>query len=82
MRFLVKFIYFCNMKYIDKIKKYYYKNLFFSCGKNLRIYGHVNIKNPSNGNNVIIGAGSIVTKDIPSNVIAVGNPAKILRKLS
>lgn len=31
--------------------------------------------------NVIIGAGSIVTKDIPSNVIVVGNPAKILRPL-
>ncbi len=33
------------------------------------------------GNNVIIGAGSVVTKDIPDNVIAVGNPCKILRKI-
>ncbi len=31
------------------------------------------------GDNTIIGAGSVVTKDIPSNVIAVGNPCKVLR---
>ena len=31
------------------------------------------------GDNVVIGAGSIVTKDIPSNVVAVGNPCKVLR---
>lgn len=31
------------------------------------------------GDNVIIGSGAIVTKDIPSNCISVGNPAKILR---
>ncbi len=34
------------------------------------------------GNNVVIGAGSVVTKDIPDNVIAVGNPCRILRKIS
>jgi len=32
------------------------------------------------GSNVIIGAGSVVTKDIPNNVIAYGNPAKIIRR--
>lgn len=31
------------------------------------------------GNNVVIGAGSVVTKSIPDNVIAVGNPCKIIR---
>jgi len=31
------------------------------------------------GKNVIIGAGSVVIKDIPDNVIAVGNPAKIVK---
>lgn len=31
------------------------------------------------GDEVIIGAGSIVTKDIPSNSVAVGNPARIIR---
>ena len=34
------------------------------------------------GNNVVVGAGSVVTKDLPDNVIAVGNPAKIIRKIT
>ncbi len=34
------------------------------------------------GNNVVIGAGSVVTHDIPDGVIAVGNPCRILRKIS
>lgn len=33
------------------------------------------------GDNVVIGAGSIVTKDIPSNVVAVGNPCRIMREV-
>lgn len=33
------------------------------------------------GNNVTIGAGSVVTKDIPDNVVAVGNPCKVIRKI-
>jgi acetyltransferase-like isoleucine patch superfamily enzyme len=33
------------------------------------------------GENAIIGAGSVVTKDVPANVIVAGNPAKLLRKL-
>ncbi len=34
------------------------------------------------GNNVVIGAGSVVNKDIPSNVVAVGNPCKVLREVN
>lgn len=34
------------------------------------------------GDNSIIGAGSVVTKDIPANVIAVGNPCKVVRQIS
>lgn len=34
------------------------------------------------GDNSVIGAGSVVTKDIPSNVVAVGNPCKVLREIS
>jgi maltose O-acetyltransferase len=34
------------------------------------------------GDNSIIGAGSVVTKDIPENVIAVGNPCKVVRKIT
>ncbi len=33
------------------------------------------------GENAIVGAGSVVTKDVPANVIVAGNPAKFLRKL-
>lgn len=34
------------------------------------------------GNNVVIGAGSVVTKDIPDNVIAAGNPCKVIRQIT
>lgn len=33
------------------------------------------------GSNTIIGAGSVVTKDIPDNVVAVGNPCRVLREV-
>ena len=33
------------------------------------------------GENTTIGAGSVVTKDIPANVLAVGNPCRVIRKL-
>ena len=33
------------------------------------------------GENSIVGAGSVVTKDVPSNTIVAGNPAKILREI-
>ena len=34
------------------------------------------------GDNTVIGAGSVVTKDIPSNVVAIGNPCRILREIN
>ena len=33
------------------------------------------------GKNSVIGAGSIVTKDVPENVVAVGNPCRVLREI-
>ncbi|KSU76868.1 maltose O-acetyltransferase [Pseudarthrobacter enclensis] len=33
------------------------------------------------GENSVIGAGAVVTKDIPANVVAVGNPARVVRDL-
>lgn len=33
------------------------------------------------GKNSVIGAGSVVTKDIPENVVAVGNPGRVLREI-
>jgi acetyltransferase-like isoleucine patch superfamily enzyme len=46
-------------------------------GAGARIIGEVTI-----GNNVIIGANAVVTKSIPSNVVAVGIPAKILKSIN
>lgn len=34
------------------------------------------------GDNVVVGAGSVVTKDLPPNVVAVGNPCRILREIN
>ncbi len=34
------------------------------------------------GNNVVIGSGSVVTKNIPSNVIAAGNPCRVIRNIT
>lgn len=33
------------------------------------------------GDNAVIGAGSVVTKDIPANVVAVGNPCRVIREI-
>lgn len=33
------------------------------------------------GENTVIGAGSVVAKDIPPNVVAVGNPCRVLREI-
>jgi acetyltransferase-like isoleucine patch superfamily enzyme len=34
------------------------------------------------GDNSVIGAGSVVVKDIPANVVAVGNPCKVIKQLT
>lgn len=49
-------------------------NCYFGLG--VKIFGSLNI-----GDNVTIGANAVVTKDIPSNVISGGIPAKIIRKI-
>lgn len=51
-------------------------------GNNVWIGGNVIVlPGVTIGSNTVIGAGSIVTKDIPSNVVAVGNPCKVIKKL-
>ena len=51
-------------------------------GNNVWIGGNVVVlPGVTIGDNVVIGAGSIVNKDIPSNSIAVGNPCKVIKKL-
>ena len=51
-------------------------------GDNVWIGGSVTIlPGVTIGSNVTIGAGSVVTRDIPDNVVAVGNPCKVIKKL-
>ena len=51
-------------------------------GNNVWIGGSVTIlPGVTIGDNVTIGAGSVVVKDIPSNVIAVGNPCRVIKRL-
>jgi serine acetyltransferase len=47
-----------------------------SLGANVCIMGDISI-----GDNVIIGAGSVVVKDVPNNCVVAGNPAKIIKYL-
>ena len=50
-------------------------------GKGSLLYAHAVILNGVTvGDNTVIGAGSVVTKDIPDNVIAYGNPCKVVRE--
>jgi acetyltransferase-like isoleucine patch superfamily enzyme len=47
-----------------------------SIGSNVTILAGITI-----GENAIVGAGAVVTKDVPANVIAAGNPARIIRSI-
>lgn len=51
-------------------------------GSNVWIGGNVLVlPGVSIGDNVVIGAGSVVTKDIPSNCVAVGNLCKVIKQI-
>ena len=50
-------------------------------GNEVRIGSNTTILPVRIEDNVIIGAGAVVTKDIPANTIVAGNPAKIIRKI-
>lgn len=64
-------------------EKGYQYNLPVRIGRNCWI-GSGTIINPgvSVGDNTVIGAGSVVTKDIPANVVAVGAPCRVMREIS
>jgi acetyltransferase-like isoleucine patch superfamily enzyme len=47
-----------------------------SIGTNSTILANLTI-----GENAIVGAGSVVTRDVPANTIVAGNPAKVLRQI-
>ena len=61
----------------------YQYNLPVHIGRNCWIgAGTVIVPGVSIGDNTVIGAGSVVTKDIPANVVAVGNPCRVMREIS
>lgn len=52
-------------------------------GDNVWIGGGTTINaNITIGENTVIGSGSVVTKDIPANVVAAGNPCKVIREIT
>ena len=51
-------------------------------GNNVWIGGGVNILSGITvGNNVVIAAGAVITKDVPNNVVVAGVPAKIIKRI-
>lgn len=52
-------------------------------GNNVWIGGNVTVlAGVTIGNNSVIGAGSVVTNDIPANVVAVGNPCRVIKEIT
>lgn len=63
-------------------QKQYQYNFPVHIGKNCWIgAGAVITPGVTIGDNTVIGAGSVVTKDIPANVVAVGNPCRVMREI-
>ncbi len=51
-------------------------------GDNVWLGGHVTVlPGVTIGENTVVGAGSVVTRSLPANVVAVGNPARVVREL-
>ena len=65
------------MSYFSIVRIKCDKNRCISCGKCKQVCPGVHI-----GDNVVIGAGSVVTKDIPDWSIAAGNPCRVIRKIT
>lgn len=72
----------CQIRQNTTIGNKGYDNLAPIIGNNVNIGANVCIIGPVKiGDNVIIGAGSVVVKDIESNCVVAGNPAKVIRRL-
>lgn len=64
-------------------EKGYQFNMPIHIGKNCWLgAGVVVLPGITIGDNTVVGAGSIVTKDLPPNVVAVGNPCRVLREIN
>jgi acetyltransferase-like isoleucine patch superfamily enzyme len=66
---------FTNDKFTEKKEKWILRKT--KIGNNVRIGSNATILPVNIGDNSVIGAGSVVTKDVPPNSIVYGNPAKI-----
>jgi galactoside O-acetyltransferase len=67
----------------DMRKKVAQFNIPIRIGNNVWLGAHtVVLPGVTIGENSVIGAGSVVTKDIPANVVAVGNPCRVLREIN
>ena len=63
-------------------EKAYQYNLPVRIGRNCWLgAGVVVLPGVTIGDNTVVGAGSVVTKDLPANVVAVGNPCKVVREI-
>ena len=63
-------------------EKGYQYNAAIHIGKNCWIgAGAIILPGVTIGDNTVVGAGSVVTKDLPANVVAVGNPCRVLRPI-
>lgn len=61
----------------------YQYNMPIHIGKNCWLgAGAIVLPGVTIGDNTVIGAGSVVTKDIPANVVAVGNPCRVMREIN
>lgn len=61
----------------------YQYNMPVHIGKNCWIgAGTIILPGVTIGDQVVVGAGSVVTKDLPSNVVAVGNPCRVIREIN
>ena len=75
---------FLNHPILPKLReKAYQYNLPIRIGRNCWLgAGVIVVPGVTIGDDTMIGAGSVVTKDIPANVVAVGNPCRVLRPIS
>jgi len=74
--FLAHGIMFINDKYTESRDSWILRKT--KIGNNVRIGSNSTILPVEIGDNAIIGAGAVVTKDVPANTTVVGNPAKII----